>query len=223
MALPTHDQLEELSHLIIEEGSRIRGKWYSFQSMKAYLNAGKGPVIQKMVTTAATKGAAALGISTGSAIIPFGMVLAPWIGAASIVIKSNGLFDLHDIRETLNKGEPNSYTCHCGKCAENIRYIIDKKERKTAVMAVSIFTAGLPALATSLNSIRKHFQKGRPKEMKSKELVESARGGCTAAMATVFLLSGEWSMRERPDVETMNTAVAILTAEDGWEELKSRW
>jgi len=223
MMLPTVEQLEELSGLVIEEGKKTRGKWYKYNSMMSFLNASKGPAVNKAITTAVTKGAAALGVTTGTAFIPFGMVLAPWIGAASIYIKSNAIFGLHDIKQNINTGSPGSYTCACEKCSINIQYIIDKKDRKNTVTAVSIFTAGVPKLGTSLNSIRKHFQSGRPKEMKSRALVESARRGCTAAMATIFLLSGKWSLMKRPELETMNTAVAIITSEDGWEELKSRW
>ncbi len=208
MTLPTVEQLEQLSGLVIEEGKKIRGKWYNYNSMVSFLNANKGQVAGKTLTTAVTKGAATFGVTTGATFIPFGMVLAPWIGAASIYFKSNAIFGLHDIKQNINTDSPGSYTCACEKCSINIQYIIDKKDRKNAVAAVSIFTAGVPKLGTSLNSIRKHFQSGRPKEMKSRALVESARSGCTAAMATIFLLSDKRPLpfMARPESETMITA-----------------
>lgn len=46
----------------------------------------------------------------------------------------------------MDKGLANSYTCKGTKCSANIQYFIDKKGRKTAVMADSIFTVDVPKL-----------------------------------------------------------------------------
>ena len=59
--------------------------------------------------------------------------------------------------------------------------------------------------------------------MTSRGLVESARAGCTIAIATIFLLSGRWEAMRGGNEETMRRAIAIITSEDGWSQLKSEW
>jgi len=242
MALPTQEQLmelnEEINRILRGQDKNVGGNWYNFVSVRNALEAtnsmGKSNtggikelLASKSLTTGATRAAQTMGVVVPGPlghIFPFGAVLSPWITAASIIIKSNGLYSLYDIKEAINKGAPNSYKCKCGRCGDNIQYIIDKKERKFGVAAVSAFTAGIPSLGQAANSIRKSFQSGRPKERITKEFLKAARteNGCTAAMATIFNLSGGSFFTKRSDVETLNTAIAIIVSND-WKELKSRW
>lgn len=228
MTLPTEEQLTELSGLIVKEGKRTHGKWYTFKGMKQVLDSSGGDLTVSVIAHGTEKavslGAKAGGVATGVAFIPFGLVLAPWIGAAKVVQKSGTIFDLYDVLESYKKGSVGSYKCNCGNCEKNIQYVIDKKERNVARIAIGVGTIGVSSIFTTINSIGKSFQSGRPKEMTSTGLVDSARdNGCTTAMATIFLLSGRWYHMKNADVKTLNTAIAIITSEDGWKELKSRW
>jgi len=241
MALPTQELLEELNQrvnrILRGQDEIVKGNWYNYVAIRNAVAAAdiKGNFRKKMDSAAEmaapkvlqhglTSAASAGGVATGSSLFPVGAVLGPWIAAATIIVKSNGLYSLYDIKEAINQGAPNSYTCVCGKCKENIQYIINKHERKMAVSSVSIFTAGLPAIAQGINSIIKSFQSGRPKERISKELVAAARSerACTAAMATIFNLSGANFFTKRNDEKTLARAVAIIVSND-WKELKSRW
>jgi len=226
MTLPTPTQMAELSGLVVEHGKLIKNKWYTYKGMKASLDRSAGDIITKIASTGAQAAlTAAAGVATGVAFISFGAVLTPWIAAADVVRRSSDIFELHDLKDHAAAKDKSTvkYHCNCGKCAENIKYVVDKKERNVARIAVGVATIGVSAVLNSIYSIGKSLQSGRPKEMVSKGLVDSSRKGCTTAIATVFLLSGEWQMLRGGNAGIMRRALAIITAEDGWKELKSAW
>ncbi|MBX6373203.1 MAG: hypothetical protein IRZ13_03090 [Acetobacteraceae bacterium] len=237
MSLPTPAQLEELSGLIVEHGKLIKGKWYTFKGMLQTLERARGDIASKAVgsvaksavnSMASAAGVTTAGISTSAgfvAFVPVATVLAPWIAAADIVRQAGDIFELHQLKDhALQSGRSGvRYYCICGKCFENIKYVVDKKERNVGRVAIGVATLGVSAVFTTINSIVKSFQSGRPKEMVSKGLVESARGGCTVAMAAIFLLSGNWEFLRGGNAGTMRRAIAIMTSEDGWQVLKSSW
>lgn len=241
MGLPSPGELNKLSGLIIEQGRLCNGKWATFTGVLRSITAKLAPAAAQ---SGITQGAAALGVASGAPIAgiqvagitasltfaPIGAVLAPWVGAATVASQAGKIFGLHDIRsDALGKaGGAVMYTCRCQNCAKNITYVIDKKERDVALVAVGVATVGISAIFKSVHSIGKKVKSAvmgeqRPKELTCRALVESARGGCTTAMAAIFLLSGSWSMFGKRDANTMATAVAIMTSEDGWEKLKSLW
>jgi hypothetical protein len=157
------------------------------------------------------------------ALFPIGAALAPWIGAAKIAYASDGIFALHDLKSFAAGERGAHYPCSCGKCADGLRYVINKKEVNFGIAAVSIFTAGLPLLVDRANSVRKSFQTNRPKEQYSKQFVESARGGCVNAMAAIMLMCGKWPRDGSADPELYIEAVTCIIADDGWKLVKSKW
>lgn len=233
MGLPSPEQLDRLSGLVVAEGERCHGNWEKFTAVLSSL-------LQKAVPTAVqsglTQAAGAIGIqsglvlATGVSIAPIGAAIGPWIAAATIATQAGKIFDLHDLKADAARGggQATDYSCVCGSCAKNIGYIIDKKERNVGIVAVSVFTLGVAAIAKGIHSIGKSAYSKltgdmRPKEKTCRDLITSARYGCTTAMGTIFLLSGSWSLTGSRDSKTLATAVAIITSEDGWEKLKSLW
>jgi hypothetical protein len=238
MTLPTPDQMQSLSALIVEQGKLIKGKWYTVKGMTQSLERASGKIASTVVGSGAKTGiglasgtgaalAGATGITVGAlslTIIPFGAVLAPWIAVADILRLAGDIFELHDLKDDAAKGASSArYKCVCTKCAANIKYVVDKKERNVGRIAIGVGTVGVSAIFTSAHSIIKKFQSGRPKELVSKALVDAARGGCTAAMAAVFLMCGNWVFLRGGNAGIMRRAIAIITAEDGWSVLKSEW
>lgn len=229
MSLPTPTQLAELSKLIVEHGKLTNGKWYTYKGMLQTLERAGGELVTSAVSSGAqnalTRGGAVIGVTTGSAFVPFGAVLAPWIAAADVVRRSGDIFELHDLKEHALSKKVNDlqYFCKCGKCFENIKYVVHKKERNVARIAIGVATLGVSVVFTTGYSVYKSFQSGRPKERTSRGLVESARGGCTVAIATIFLLSGEWKFMRGGNAGIMRRATAVMTSEDGWEALKGSW
>jgi hypothetical protein len=238
MALPTPDQMQELSTLVVEQGKVVKGKWYTYKGMKQTLDRASGSIATAAVGSAVKAGAgaasgtgAALASATGVGagifavtFIPFGAVLAPWIAAVDIARVAGDIFELHDLKDDASKGAGSTrYKCGCGKCAQNIKYVVDKKERNVGRVAIGVGTVGISALFTSVYSIAKSFQGGRPKELVSKGLVESARAGCTVAMASVFLMCGNWEFLRGGNGGIMRRAIAVITSTDGWEVLKAEW
>lgn len=237
MGLPSPEQLAELSGKIVEQGQLCHGVWGKFSSVMKSLMLKLGPMAAQ---TGVTQAASAAGVTSGLQVVavgaasvtlaPIGAALAPWIGAAMIASQAGKIFDLYDLRDDAVKStkSPTRYGCGCGNCVKNIQYIIDKKERNVALVAVGVGTLGVSAIFKGFHSLGKKIYSAaksemRPKEKVSRDLVDSARGGCTAAMGVVFLLSGSWSLTGPRDAETMATAVAIMTSSDGWEKLKSNW
>lgn len=235
MSLPTPKQLEDLGNLILEHGRLTNNKWYTYQGMLQSLERARGDLAATAVGMTAKAGvnaaATAAGLSTAGAttaigfvaFVPLGAALAPWIAAADIARQAGSIFELHDLKEqAVQRGATaGRYRCVCGNCFENITYVLDKKERNIGRIAIGVATVGVSALFTSAYSIGKSFQSGRPKEIHSKGLVASARGGCTVAIATIFLLAGNWEFLRGGNAGTMRRAIAIITSEDGWEALKS--
>ncbi|MGH7102970.1 MAG: hypothetical protein ACREFJ_11300 [Acetobacteraceae bacterium] len=233
MGLPSPEQLDELSGLVAVVGRRCNGNWDKFTAVLASL-------LQKVAPSAAqsgvTQAASAVGVNSGLAlaagisIAPIGAAIGPWIAAATIATQAGKIFDLHDLKADAARGggQATDYSCACGNCAKNIGYIIDKKERNVGIIAVSVFTLGVAAIVKGIHSIGKSvYSKAagdtRPKEKTCRDLIASARRGCTAAMGTIFLLSGSWSLTGSRDSKAMATAVAIITSEDGWEKFKGLW
>lgn len=239
MSLPTPAQMNELSQLIVDHSKITKGKWYTYKGVKQILEQKSGDIAtlalgtgaKQALTTATGVTVKALvvptGVVGGVALISFGAVLAPWIAVADIARQSGTIFELHDLKEHAAGKHPSTsnvrYHCQCGKCFDNIKYVVDKKERNVGRMAVGVFTFGVSAVFTSIYSIGKSFQSGRPKELVSRGLVESARSGCTTAIAAIFLMSGNWEFMRGGNAGTMQRAIAIITSEDGWEVLKSEW
>jgi bacterioferritin-associated ferredoxin len=224
--------MQELNDIVQQHKQLIQSSKFSWSYVEEFLRRKLPTVIttggKKAVSKAVDTGALAVGVTTGSSLAPLGQVLAPWIAAADIARQAGDIFSLHDLHDDATKARITGYSCKCGKCAEQIQYVIDKKERNVGVIAVSAFTAGLPAIAMKMNSLRKMIgQKisgdtGK-KGTVSKSLVESARSGCTVATATIFLLSGNWEFMRGGNKGTMARAVAILISADGWNKLKSEW
>jgi hypothetical protein len=238
MPLPTPEQMQELSKLIVDQAKITLGKWYTFKGMAQSLERSRGDIASSAVSAAATSGvaaasgsgaalASATGVGVGLAsvtLIPFGAVLAPWIAAADIVRVAGDIFELHDLKEDATKGASSKrYKCGCGKCAENIKYVVDKKERNVGRVAIGVATVGVSAIFTKAYSVYKSFQSGRPKELVSRGLVDSARGGCTVAIAAIFLMCGNWVFMRGGNAGIMRRAIAVITSEDGWNVLKSEW
>ncbi|MEZ5669305.1 MAG: hypothetical protein R3F55_18090 [Alphaproteobacteria bacterium] len=240
MGLPSPEQLAELGKQIAKQGQLCHGAWEKFKSVQAALRAKLGPMaIQQAATHAISAagvssgvhvGVAIGGVAIGTTLAPIGAALGPWIGAAIIANQAGKIFSLYDLKADAQKSRAGNvdYTCRCGACASNIGYVIDKKERNAALVAISVGTVGAATIFKGIHSAGKKLYSKlvgqvRPKERVSRDLVTSARGGCTAAMGAVFLLSGSWSLTGDRDAETMTTAVAILTSDDGWEKLRSLW
>lgn len=237
MPLPTPDQLKELQRILGRAPHSVEGVKQHYGSFDKVSNAlaslAKEAGMFTAVSAAQTgvtklSGAATFSVALGAggmsvALFPIGAALGPWIGAARIAGKADGVFALHDLREFATGSKGSYYPCSCGKCAEGLQYVIDKKETKIAIGAVSLFTAGLPLAFDRMNSVRKSFQSNRPKERYSRQFVESAQGGCLNAMATIMLLCGKWSQSKPADATQYVTAVSCIVADNGWEFLKSKW
>lgn len=233
MPLPTPDQLNELHNILnrlppsmFHYGRRDK----CFNTLASIVKEGGMFLASSGAQAGVTKlsgVAPALTMAVGGgysvALFPIGAALAPWIGAARIVGKADGVFALHDLREFATGSKGTYYPCSCGNCADALQYIIAKKETKIAIGAVSLFTLGVPLAFSKMNSVRKSFQSDRPKERYSKQIVESAQGGCLNAMATIMLLCGKWSQREPADPMQYITAVSCILSDNGWEFLKSKW
>jgi len=76
---------------------------------------------------------------------PLSAALSPWVKAYEISEMADGIFGLYDLLEQAKKSgnNPNQFHCHCGACAKNIQYMIDKGEWRVVHMALSVATAGV--------------------------------------------------------------------------------
>lgn len=238
MSLPTPEQMNTLSGLIVEHGKKTFNQWYTFKGMMAILERNKGAIATQAAQTAAGAGVGAAAGSAATAVtaattvatvggiaigaVSFGVVLAPWIAVAEIARQSGTIFSLYDLKDAALKKTQSkiSYSCLCGNCANNLQYIIDKKERNVGRVAIGAFTFGISAAVNTVRSISKMFDKGRPKELHCKGLISSARTGCTVAMATIFLLAGNWEFLRGGNEGTMRRAISMITSEDGWMTLR---
>lgn len=229
--LPAPEMLAQLIGKLDPHQEKLRTKGEKY---KIVLESLAKTALQSGVTSGLqaglTAGVAAAGIKTGLAIgvagvsiviAPIGAALAPWFTAITIgrrVGRVNGFIDLRDEAKQHGAGSDpmKTYMCKCGKCSDNIGYIVEKEHSRVARKAVYCTIVGLIAFPfKAAHSVGKSFQSGRPKEMASRGLIESALGGCTVAMATICYLVGDCSNREN-----VTKAVAIVLASDGWEEVK---
>lgn len=233
MPLPSPQQIGELLTILGRQRGGATRRFGTFTAVKAHLKA----VVEEAASNARTNGAgfvfetalgASGGIQIGNGAIPspallaspvslplfsVGAALGPWLAAVDIIRQAPRVFELYDLRNHARGAGGAHYRCSCGKCADTLQYMIDKKERKITVLALSPFLAGLPALAYGGWSVAKSFQRGRPKEMRSRQLVDSANGGCVSAAATIMMLCDN----------RFDDAIAIMLAEDGWLPLKHKW
>ncbi|MBM3548868.1 MAG: hypothetical protein FJX54_18145 [Alphaproteobacteria bacterium] len=207
-------------------------KFESFSVTKAklakYAKQAATTALQQGLQTGLTvaSGAATTTVSIGVgtiAIFPLGAALGPWLAALVISSKASGIFALHDLRDSAKGTGDTHYSCTCGKCVENLTYVIDKKEYQVGVLAVGVFTAGLAIIADRLNSVRKSFQKNRPKEKICQGFVAGSRGGCICAIASIMMIAGGWKDNKEKDDELVVEMTAITWSSDGHERLKSKW
>jgi hypothetical protein len=243
MGLPSPEQLNELTGLVAREGQRCHGTWDKFKNVLESILAKLGPMAAQkgatMAASAAGVGSSGLpvtiatvgGVAIGTTLAPIGAAIAPWIAAATVANQAGKIFSLHDLKTDATKGASANvdYVCHCRQCAKNIGYIIDKKERNVGLVAVGVGTLGVSAVLKAAHSVGKKLyskyieKEMRPKERTCRDLIRSAREGCTVAMATIFLLSDNWTFMGDRQAKAMATAVAIITSDDGWEKLHSLW
>ncbi|PWC35885.1 hypothetical protein [Azospirillum sp. TSO35-2] len=231
MPLPPPAKLQELARIFrdnapplskLEPFSETKAKLAKYSKMLLIASAQTG--LQTGVTMLSGAPTVAVSVGIGSiALFPLGAALGPWLGALAIGLKANGIFALHDLRSSAGGKGDNAYTCTCGHCVTNLTYVIDRKEANTAIMALGIFTGGLTIIVDRLNSIRKSFQKNRPKEKICVSMIDGARGGCLCAIASVMMLCGEWKQDEKADAALAAEAIAVIWSSDGHARLKSKW
>jgi hypothetical protein len=231
MPLPTPKQLDDLLKTLIAEIAKNKtyGEFNKVKSeLKKLLKMGAIVGAQTALQSGVTFGAAQAGVASGLALgvvtlAPLGAALGPWLSALAIVRQADGIFALHDLRDFASGKRQGVYKCTCGNCATGLQYVIDKKENNVAILALAPFTAGLSAIVDRINSVRKSFQKNRPKEQHSRQFVASAKGGCVSAMVAIMLICGKWPADKPADPDLVLDAIAILLADDGWAHLKSKW
>jgi hypothetical protein len=237
MPLPPPEAIEKIQRALILARAQNRELRGSFDEVRDLLTK-----FLKMVATGGVQSAITGGISAGAgasqvtlhvgtvagiglsyAVMPIGQAIAPWIGVAVIASRVEGIWGFHDLKTHAKSKGAAYYSCSCGKCAEGLQYVIDKKENNQAIMAVGIFTAGLAILGDRLISVGKHFMSDRPKERHTRQFIESARGGCVNAMATILFMCGKWPKDKPPEKALLIEAIACVLADDGWKRLKSKW
>jgi len=195
------------------------GLWAGFRKSG---NAAAETAVQSGVSYAVAAGGVSIAVGGLSyALFPVGMALAPWIAAGRAGMAADGIFAFHDLKDLASGRRRGAYTCSCRKCEEPLQYVINKKEANVGIAALSVFTLGLAMAVDRINSVRKRFQSNRPKELHSKHFVQSAKGGCDVAMATVMMMCGEWD--DVPTPELVIEVATCLLADNGWELLKSKW
>jgi hypothetical protein len=221
MKLPTAKSLEDLAKLFKTYAPKDKD-FEPFSETKAklakYAKQGAVTIVQTGLQTGLTaaSGASTMTVSVGMASIalfPLGAALGPWLAAAAIASKAESIFALHDLRTSARTN--GVIKCTCGNCVANLTYVIDRKENNTAILAVGVFTAGIAIIADRLNSVRKSFQKNRPKDKICTSIVMGARGGCICAIAAVIMI--------REEKDAFVDAVAVIWASDGALRLKSKW
>lgn len=230
MALPPPEKLQELNQICNKEVWSKRGKYGTADAVKDWLKkyltmagtAAAQSALQHGVTAASGVATVTVGVGIASvALFPLGAALGPWLAALAVGAKADGIFRLYDLKEQATKN--GGYTCSCGKCVAGLQYVIDKKETFVAVVAVSPFLAALPIIANRVHSVIKSFEPNRPKERISRQFVDSAKGSCICAIASIMMLCGDWKQDEAPNKELMIEAISIMVADDGWRKLKSKW
>nr|WP_314075529.1 hypothetical protein [uncultured Roseococcus sp.] len=202
--------------------NEVRDKLIKIAKMAGMAGVQSG--LQMGITSAVATAGVASGVSLAvTSFATIGSAIGPWLSAAAVYKKADGIFALHDLKDFASGRRKGIYTCSCGKCAAGLEYVINKKENNVVIIALAPFTGGLTAIVDRINSVRKSLQKNRPKEMHSRQFVESARDSCVSAMAAIMLLCGKWPDDKPPDENLLIEAVTILLADDGWAHLKSKW
>lgn len=240
MPLPSVYELNNLSKEIkrLKEGGLARWPVYQEVLKRLVSNSAKksaAPALQSAISHGASGVAhlgsglkfVAFGSTTVVSLAGIGAAIGPWIGALDIYAGANKHYQLYDLMEAANgKGELKHYSCKCGKCADNIKYIIDKQEGWMGYKAVGIFTFGLPLFGKAAFEIGKGVKskvtdKPRRSHEVSDEIVKLAREtGCQTAMGTIFLLSDRLLATRKSNI---TTATAIILSQNGGEVLRSMW
>lgn len=228
---------DRLQGLVKDVFSKAPKTYTSFSStlttLKSIALAGSRAAVESGIQAGVTMSS---GVSSGVVVgagfasmtlFPLGAALAPWLGALAIAQASTQIFALYNLKEAATKTGAGGYPCTCGKCVESIGYIINKKENNVAIAAVSIFTVGLALAADRINSIRKSFQKNRPKEQMCRNLINGARGGCICAIGAIILLCGDWPEKVEKQQALILETTAIIWSDDkesgGLVRLKTKW
>lgn len=205
-----HEAAEEVGNFMLDQAAE--------KAFEATTMAAKGPALH-------AGGMAIVGVSM-IALAPLSAALSPWIKAYKISSMAEGIFKLHDLAEHARKYRhfsSKTYHCTCGHCADNIKYILDKSEWRVIHMALSVATVGLWYGIKKAHSGVKALQnmnKASKKDRVSYDLVTSARGGCSAAVAAIFLRVAEETKNK---AKVAAHAIAILIADDGWLEFEELW
>ena len=233
MALPTADQLKELQAAIVEANLAGSSTLSKCEALYASL---LSTVVSAGLSSSAGHVAKAVGGSLNPASVAVAGIgfagitsaLAPWIAAADIARQASSIFELHDLEAAARKAGNTGYSCVCAKCADNIHYIVDRKERDVSRIAVGVATLGVSSIVCSGLSAAKWAAKkwgdrADHKLIVSNELVDSARAAksCIVAMATIFLLVSNWDVARRGGPYAR--AVAIICSTDSGEMLKGNW
>ena len=228
MPLPDPASIIELSNELKKANSRARPDDFAiYERVYASLMTGvqdklelaAGVTLQHLITQGF--GASSGVVISGLTLFPIGVAIGPWIGAISIILKSDGIFTMHDLRQEV--GRNGSYACTCGECVRIMTYVIDKGDRKLGVHALSIFTVGIPSAVQLGASIYKSTRPNRPKEINCKQLCESARDGCIGAMAIILTLCSAGDKKGTQAVDILCQICAIILADNGWKMLKEKW
>ena len=229
MPLPSPARMEELRLQLKVRGLGAKPVHGTFEKVRNGLwagfrkggNAAAETAVQSGVSYAVAAGGVSVAVGGLSyAVFPVGMALAPWIAAARAGMAADGIFALYDLKDLASGRRRGVFACSCKECEEGLQYVINKKEANVGIAALSVFTLGLAMAVDRINSVRKRFQSGRPKELYSRHFVQSA-WKCDVAMATVMMMCGEWD--DVPTPELVIEVATCLLADNGWELLKSKW
>jgi len=229
MGLPSIKQVQDFNKYVDKVRPDLeRDDFTTYEKLKKTFTtlAKKGLIsgAQKAAQAGVTAFAApASGLAVGGGVVLFtvGMALAPWFAVTTIAFKADGINSLIDLRDGCLFGGKRTYACSCGTCKDTLKYIIDKKETKIAVIAVAVFTAGVGGLAWGGYNAGKKLTKGpRPMELNCRQLHKSARSGCDCAVAAVMKMSGNWPKHGPASLDTMTEAASIILAKEGWQRLK---
>ena len=214
------DVVKEGAHGVAEESANFIGDQFAERSFEAAGVAAEGAALR-------VAGVAVLGVGMIT-LAPLSKALSPWIKAYEISEMAEGIFGLYDLLELAKKsgGSRNQFQCHCGKCAKNLEYIIDKGEWRVFHMAMSVATLGVWWGAKKAHSAIKSTQPTSKKGQVSKALVEAAEAGCSVATVAIFLRVVDKmsdKKRKQSKAKILATVAAIICSEDGWEEFKELW
>ena len=187
------------------------------------------------------------GASMGLNAIQFGlghvsMAAAPMIAIGKVGNSMNTTYELHDLLASSNKH------CCCGKCAQILQFVINKRDKKSVKTAISSSVVGAPFVAVH-GIIRNSYKiikgiKGQERETYAKQLLSSAKPtgavkqtvtkgkkismdinihdiGCPIAQATIAVLLKEPKNKEYASpMSYPKTISAISSPDNAWVALK---